>query len=461
MSDNAPPTDQEAAEPAAAEPAASGPRRRAIRRKPEEAAAPDALSGPKLSLTRPLRFIPTLPPMKGDPLTRPFLICIGAGLVAALIGDFTGFDLLSLLGPFVATIAYPLWGMAQRVHLRPQLRERFADNAYYIGFIFTQLSLVVGFGLPVLRGMAIESSDVMRAFGIAIGTSMAGLVARTLLVQTGHTVTENEDIVEQEVEGLAREVEALAQGVTAKTRGMLEDLDGIATTLSASRQALTTQLGDWVNGASATLRSYDELLRGQAAAVATSTEAVSAAANRAQQGIQQGQSDLVVRIQEAATALQALQAGLHNEVALASQSIQATSRDFAAGVDTMKRAQEGMGEQLQEAVVGVRAASQTLTRGAAALQGLSSMEGMVGALGERVARVDGQLVGLQDTVGRTTVNVGQAAEGVVASVKEAGDAARLRAEDRAKAFTQEMEAAVDALDDVLKAFRGELERLRV
>ena len=56
--------------------------------------------------------------------------------------------LVGVLGPIFATMFYPIWGYQQGLHRKANLRERFSDNCYYLGFIFTQLALVVGF-LPV------------------------------------------------------------------------------------------------------------------------------------------------------------------------------------------------------------------------------------------------------------------------------------------------------------------------
>lgn len=64
-----------------------------------------------------------------------------------------------------------------------------ADNLYYLGFLYTVVSLGVAL---VLYGKGGSSGSIMESFGVALSTTVCGLVARTLLAS--HAV----DIEEQD-----------------------------------------------------------------------------------------------------------------------------------------------------------------------------------------------------------------------------------------------------------------------
>ena len=388
------------------------------------------------------------------------MVCLALGTCLAVLGHFRGLELVGVFGPVVLTAAYPLWGWIRKVHLRPSLRERFADNAYYLGFIFTQVALLVGIGAPVILNRHIDGNEVLRFFGVAIGASMTGLVARTLLVQTGHTVTENADALEQGVEDIAREVEALGHGVTSRMGGVLSDLDAVAIGLAGSRERLDRELGAWVDRAASGLQAYDAQLRGQTAAFEEANAAVAGAAQRAGSGIAKEESLLVERIRATAESLDRLQTGLEAQVTEASLSIQTAGRAFSGGLAAVTELQANMRERMAEASDGIRVATQSLANGAEALQGLSALDGMVKTIDERVVRVGESI----DQLGTMVLRGSAVAEGAgaasVAAIQASAEAARMRAQQQADSFAHDLDHAVDALKGVLEGFKQEMEKVR-
>ena len=409
----------------------------------------------------PLRAEPAPAPPSRDVLTRPFLICLVVGGLLALLGQVHGFETVGVVGPILLTLAYPVWGYSQGITRRASLRERFADNAYYLGFIFTQLALFVGFVPPALMSRAITSTDVLRAFGVAIGASMVGLVARTMIVQTGHTTSENADIVEQEVENVAREVETLARGVSAQTRVLMDELAAVSQSLVFARKALEGELGAWVSETAATLKSYDERLKLETEVIAAGASAAGHAAETAAAGIEVEQSLLVDQIRRAAEGLTHLQGDMRAQVAAALESVTSTARTFAASAALADEAQRTMRD-------GMAGASENLVAMTDALRGAQSAFGQVPALTEGVATLDGRMVAignslgnLSETVGETTRAVTEIGAQAAVSAATLADGARNQAAQRIEAFDGQMKSAVVALEAVLTNFRNELQQLRV
>lgn len=353
-------------------------------------------------------------------VSRAFLICVVAGGVTALLGisENSFVRTLGFLGPIVATLSYPLWGVAVGLHAKPSQRERFADNAYYLGFIFTQISLVVGF-LPVaLLNRSIESKDVLQFFGIALGASLIGLVARTLLTQSVNSVPENADIVEMEVETLARRV-------TAKSQTVLGEFEKLARSLSTSQAAMAEHFRVSVESLNRTVLEYDAVMR------------------RDMKALELGAASMLDATESGAQTLAARTGGLAENLASATGAISGLERQ--------------LGEQVGQASQAIRQTAEALTQGIGAIQGVSSvsahLDGLDRALGGIAERVERLGERVAESHSATTVSV--------RTVEETVDRAQTKARADVDALSVEMSQTVASLEATLNAFRAELDRLRV
>ena len=395
--------------------------------------------------------IPVAPP--SDILTRPFILCLVVGAILALFGHVRGLEMVGLIGPIATTAAYPLWGWIRGVNQRASLRERFADNAYYLGFIFTQISLLVGFGVPALLGQALTSADVLRYFGIAIGASMVGLVARTLLVQTGHSISENADIVEDEVEQLAREVENLARGVAGRARKMLTELDAVASEIQDTRKSLKSNLESTVTDATTAFEAHSALLRSQLAASAGLTTEVTT-------GLELALRHLAVTLRNADASLTKDVGVLGEHLVSATGAIEMVGSSFGRGADAISALQNVFSEKIATTGDTTRLATAALSRGVEALERFAGMGPELKAVEVRLAglgrRVDDLVDGFQDARMATDA-AGQAA---VASVQASSDQVEARSKALVTGLSDSLEASVKALEAVLESFRAELERVR-
>lgn len=399
--------------------------------------------------------VPNVAPVKppSDVLTRPFILCLVVGSILALFGHVRGLEMIGLLGPIGTTAAYPLWGWMHGVNRRASLRDRFADNAYYLGFIFTQISLLVGFGVPALLGQALTSADVLRYFGIAIGASMVGLVARTLLVQTGHTVSENADIVEDEVEQLAREVAHLASGVAARTRQMLMELDAVANDIRNTRDTLKSGIESTVTDATSAFKVQSANLRSQLAASVSATTEVT--------------SGLELSLGHLSATLRNIDAGLTRDVGVlghnllnATAAIEAVSSSFGRGTDAITALQDSLSEKITSAADTTRMATAALSRGVEALERFAAMGPALKAVEGRLGGLSGHVDELVDSFREARERTDAAGQTAIASVRASGEQVEARSKTLVAGLSDSLDASVKALEAVLESFRAELERVR-
>ena len=387
----------------------------------EGAGQEPSTAGTLAALIPPRQTPATEPEITGPGLiSRVFLGCVLAGGATALLGivDHPVMRWFGFVGPIVATLFYPLWGVAQGLHKRPSVRERFADNAYYLGFIFTQISLVVGFLPTALFNRSIESKDVLQFFGIALGASLIGLVSRTLLTQTGNSIPEAADIVE-------REVEALAKQVTTQSKLVLGEFEGLASALSVSQRTLAKQFETSMAALNQTVLEYDRTLRHDL------------------QALEGGAASMLNATQDGARDLAAQSAGLASNLNHAAQAV----------VDL----KQGLHAQVSETSIAIRATADALARGVGAIQGLAGISDQLGGL-------DRSLSGIGDKVDHLDSALSQTQGAARASIQKVEDTVGLvqsRAQADVAALSEEMEQTVSALETTLKAFRAELDRLRV
>lgn len=387
----------------------------------ETPSAPPVDSGGFVGLWRALNGRPDGAAAKGDAgLTAAFLVCIVFGTVLCFVGAF---DVpyaheIGFAGPLLATLAYPVWGAAIGAATRPSLRERLADNAYYLGFIFTQIALLAGF-LPAAFGSAELSADqIIRFFGVALGASLVGLVARTILIQMSYTVDEAADVVSGEVSALARQV-------SERSSEVLSHFDALVERLAASQTKLTTELQAGMHALTSTVATYEAAMKSDAAELHQGVTAASTAAEQTSAQFVQHQQRLADSISTVANVIERLKGSLEAQVQDATQSIHATTAAVQRGLGSLQEVD-------------------------ALHQGVAFVDQRVAALGERLSAVDGRVATVGDAVHQSMTQLGAEVDRVTQ--------ANL---DRVAAINHDANEAVAALEKTLQGFRTELDRLRV
>ena len=120
-----------------------------------------------------------------------FLVALVLGVIFILIGGFSDEPYLSVILTIVTMISYFLIG--QKIVERELLtNEQFADSNYYLGFLFTLVSLASS--LYILSSGSMEGGLLTRLigqFGISISTTIVGLSLRIYLLSFSPNIGSN------------------------------------------------------------------------------------------------------------------------------------------------------------------------------------------------------------------------------------------------------------------------------
>ena len=120
-----------------------------------------------------------------------FLIALILGVIFIMMGGFSDQPYLSVVLTIVTMISYFLIG--QRIVERELLtNEQFADSNYYLGFLFTLVSLASS--LYILSSGSMEGGLLTRLigqFGISISTTIVGLSLRIYLLSFSPNIGSN------------------------------------------------------------------------------------------------------------------------------------------------------------------------------------------------------------------------------------------------------------------------------
>jgi hypothetical protein len=108
------------------------------------------------------------------PISRPTLVFLGTTL-AGCIFEIAG----STLGACLSMLAYLGYGFVS--HETARASERFADSAYYQGFILTLFALLLA--LTGKGASTLTSAEIIGKFGLAIWTTFIGMTGRILIIQ--------------------------------------------------------------------------------------------------------------------------------------------------------------------------------------------------------------------------------------------------------------------------------------
>ena len=120
-----------------------------------------------------------------------FLLALVSGVVFILLGGFSDTSYLSVILTISVMIAYFLVGQ-QIVERELLTKEQFADSNYYLGFLFTLISLASS--LYILSSGSMEGgllTKLIGQFGISISTTIVGLSLRIYLLSFSPNIGSN------------------------------------------------------------------------------------------------------------------------------------------------------------------------------------------------------------------------------------------------------------------------------
>jgi hypothetical protein len=108
-----------------------------------------------------------------------FLICFLAGAIGMISLRALGFSVIyAVIFAALVMLTYILTGATKKYLIRPDL---LGDNTYYLGFLFTLVSLA--YTLYKYSSNENEVEAIIHNFGVALATTLLGLVGRVYFIQ--------------------------------------------------------------------------------------------------------------------------------------------------------------------------------------------------------------------------------------------------------------------------------------
>lgn len=375
-----------------------------------------------------------------------FLVCLLGGLTIASLGLFIGGEIgraITLTSPVVATIAYPIIGIILGYQRYPSLRERFADNCYYLGFIFTQGGLMFAFLPATLFGEEITSSQVIQFFGMAIGAALSGLIARTILIQSSTSITDLGDQMHGEVEQLARQL-------ATESRKVIAQFEKIADGVGRVPEQFATRIEGRLNEMDAALARLKVSLETIADDYDASRKIMSDATEQTRLQSQRSLSSLEGAVRQSAASIQSFGVEIETENRAAIEALRTTSTTLAASLAAF----EGLGQltgklpDLEREVTHLKAASEDARNAATNLS--ENLNSAIKQVERDIAGAVQNGVGSIDKTTSTSVEaLDRAATATVSDISQ-----------KAEKFRSDLEVATASFGTILDAFNKRLDELR-
>lgn len=126
-----------------------------------------------------------------------FLMALSVGVMGIIFGIlFVETSVFAALVPLVAMIGYCYF---TQTHHGDLPRSTIADSYYYLGFIFTLVSLVCSL-FHLGQHQEININTIVGSFGAALVTTIVGLIMRLFVVTFSFSVAKRNEYLEQEIE---------------------------------------------------------------------------------------------------------------------------------------------------------------------------------------------------------------------------------------------------------------------
>lgn len=349
---------------------------------------------------------------------------------------------ISIFGPLLVIIGFWVHGHGKGRTRHADGRQRFADNVYFLGFIFTMGSLIMAF-LPVaLTDSDIRAQDVYYAFGTALLATAFGLIGRVIITQTGATAEE-----------IAARVE---EDLTALAAGVSEEAERILARLAEARDALG--------------RQSEEVVKAVFAETGPRMRALAGDFDTAAQSVSSRLSTLTAETDAAIEALRARLEARTGDMEAAAALLAGTRQQMADALDQLRAPAEQLGTDLsavsaasQAAIAGLRADVAALGQALEAAGSTGArFEAAVDTLGQRLdalgTRMDAAVGGVEARATAAAERVEVAADGFRSDVRTASADAD-RAASEATAFRDAITGAIGTFDQAVDRFTRQVERI--
>lgn len=368
-----------------------------------------------------------------------FLVFSLGGGVAIVLGKYSGLSAV----PIAATAMIVMVAYAAIVQFSGTGRlrsDQAGDNCYYLGLIYTLSSLAYAI---FFFDPADTATTIVQGFGIALATTIMGLVLRVFFSQSRVDLTETEDTARIELAKAAGDLKAeLSQAVVSmndfahQTRQSIQELrEAVIADIAATQKAATASITEVSAAATKTLSS-------QASKITNAADKYVAATERVIGGLEEHRTRVEALAEGHANTLGAL-----DTVRMAADTIAPLLGDLAARAASMATAQGALaesGQGLQAIVVAL----------GARLQGVETAAAIFDRQAEERLR---QLAEAPAELGK---NAAAAVDGAAAAVRAELTGLATACRQASEALTAQMQSTLSATRQHNDGLERELARSR-
>ena len=366
-----------------------------------------------------------------------FILFAFGGAAAILLAK--GRDVPAYLvacGAAAVIIAYAF--IVQRSGTGKLRADQAGDNCYYLGLVYTLVSL--GYAI-FFFDPATTATTVVQGFGVALATTIVGLVLRVFFNQTRVDLVQTEDSARIELAEAAGRLKAELQSMTVsmsdfgrETRQVLEELrEQVVSSLVTAREEATRTVSETTTAASKT---------------------VGAAASEAAATVAQQADDALSRSRKVSTATNKVVAGMEKHAEIMDR-IEQSSVAMAAGLASL----ESASERLQENMDGVAARStQLLSTQTELKQAGSDLHSALAAMTEQVQHLSGVAQRFEANVAAKLDDVGSMPGTLAQRASEALDKTAAAMDQQVEALARSQQSFVQEIAQRAEASVASLER---
>lgn len=381
-----------------------------------------------------------------------------AGILIAKAADLTAIPVAA--GAAIAMVAYAF--VVQTSGTGRLRADQAGDNCYYLGLIYTLISLAYAI---FFFDPATTATTVVQGFGVALATTIMGLILRVFFSQSRVDLVETEDSARIELADAAGRLKAELQAMTVsmsdygrETRQALEEL----------RAQIVSDLVD-VQGQAAKAIAETVAVASEAISTASlsSRDGVAAMSAEATAAVNQQSTEAIARAKRMSTATDKIVAGIEKH-AEAMGGIERSSTAIAASLVTLEsaadRTQQNLGELSRRAEELAGAQTTLATTGDDLRSAVAGMVDQVKGFDATTIRFDttlkARLEELKDVPGDMAARTAEAFQRASSAMQEQFTAIAGGQQDFVNQLSLRTEESVAMLDRHNAAMEEELSRSR-
>lgn len=162
---------------------------------------------------------------------------IGAFLI--VYGNYSGYYLITIILSILIMLIYFFTTLYLNTRKRQISMEQLADSNYYLGFMFTLMSILVSLIGTVSNSYDID--NIINNFGVSMITTLMGLLARVYLANFVPTNESNKEIINQSISDKMRMMNEILLDNMQKNKVFSQMIDVRMTILVESTQEALEQ----------------------------------------------------------------------------------------------------------------------------------------------------------------------------------------------------------------------------